>query len=557
MRDHYRHLWVYAAILAVLSWGALGCESASGDPEPGADTSSPQQDTGGSGAPDTGGTPPAGTCMTGDGEFEMKSPAYSHGEVEYVLRHAGAHDIEINTENIAETVEIQFDGGDWVALDKESNFTFTGEWTISAADNGAHTWTVRITNPQGETCTEPMPWYVRIWTRDENVDSRQIAGLSPVLEVSEATNTMWLLYRTNAGQTEVSVAKKAIDGGTWQSEVVVADALYEFADGGERTPWHLSMDLDSAGNPHFTSIWDENADNGITGRYGLGYFYFDGTTWQKDLVVGAGEKLDPAQPDMHPYYSWEGSNTAIALDANDNPHVVFYRNLATTASVHNGAVWYANKDSGAWQAELIDDDLGDIQQPVGFDRAGLAAAWNDTGDTLVVRYVSHENLEGSLRYAVRQNGAWTKGIVSGDMTGYTWDRASEGSLVFANGKWYTSFHADGVQGTSLHLATFDGTTWTVTPVDNGEMGEYSSLHVGADGHIDIVSRGSINTLQYAWFDGARWMASRIGIEDAEEAVRLGDPGQTQVYIDAARNAHVVFYNLINKKVEYWTAPCLH
>ena len=171
----------------------------------------------------------------------------------------------------------------------------------------------------------------------------------------------------------------------------------------------------------------------------------------------------------------------------------------------------------------------------------------------MVRFATHEGGSGSLKYALKAEAGWTIGTIDDEYSAYTWDRGSESSLVFAGGKWMTSFAAQ--YGTNnLNFATFDGSSkWTRELVDAKGLGEYSALYVAADGKKYITYRGQMNTLRFAWDDGSGWNVTELGIETEEEQVRLGDPGQTQVYVDASGVAHVAFYNGYKKVMEYWTA----
>jgi hypothetical protein len=261
----------------------------------------------------------------------------------------------------------------------------------------------------------------------------------------------------------------------------------------DTSPNICSLALDSKQHPHISY-----ADYG--GGGGLRYAHWDGTEWKKVRI--------PLNSEIIAYYS------SIALDANDNPTISFYeyrgpRNtdlkLRLRTVAWNGNYWevttidqtegsgklnnmasdskghlhlayanvasaemrYAFGDGKSWSRETI-EGRAETMDGVG---AGLGIAI-DKADRPHVIYYNVSKLQ--VKYAVRNNGSWTKEVVD-TLRGITseFDRSS---VAFDDeGRPYLGYF-DPRLGV-LKVAHKEGSKWVVEVVDGNGAGFTNSMQI--------------------------------------------------------------------------------
>ena len=196
-----------------------------------------------------------------------------------------------------------------------------------------------------------------------------------------------------------------------------------------------SLKLDSAGRPHI-SYYDQGAE-------GLKYAVWNGTAWQKTLVVKTGNT---------------GTYDSLALDADNFPGISYYdagsRDLVYTA-------W----DGTTWQKVTV-DSAGDVGKH-------SSLILDESGNPSISYY---DATHLTLKVASFDGRCWknetvdSQGMV-GQYTSIALDRSGNSCISY-----YDSLNGD------LKYAAWDSSQWQSEIVDSlGDVGKFTSLAVGADG----------------------------------------------------------------------------
>jgi cysteine-rich repeat protein len=223
------------------------------------------------------------------------------------------------------------------------------------------------------------------------------------------------------------------DGSTWIDEEVDTDL-------GDSHSVFPSLALDGAGRPHISYHQEVDSD------YILKYAYFDGTSWQYELVDTTGNV---------------GHHSSLALDSGERPHIAYYDR-------GNLDLKYAYHDGTGWNRETVDSAGAVGRYP------SLAL---DSADRPHVAYFDRTNRE--LRYARRDGTSWVLQTV--DSTGLVGEFLS--LALDSAGRPHVAYdgpHYD------LKYAFSDDTRWHIETVDSpGYPGVYSSLALDENGHPHI------------------------------------------------------------------------
>lgn len=278
----------------------------------------------------------------------------------------------------------------------------------------------------------------------------------------------------------------------------------------------------------------------------------------------------------------EGIKPAIALDADNAPHITFL-----TEEIR-GAAFYTTNKSGQWKTETvaegyfygpIDIDVTSGGKPyiayhdheaTGFNPrlgAGVVAA-SDGGawKLTTIKDGGHDQWDADV--AVEDNGNWhLAGIdpsqfgsqdgveyITNAFGGVKVEQVGSGpqpyefavSIEVGQGVVGISYFDAGSSDLVYAERSAGATgTWTLTTVDTaGDVGRYSSLAYDSKGapHISYISvtGGATGTVRHAWREGGAWKTEDVGTLDKIRPGMTGARKITAIALDADDNPHIMF-----------------
>jgi hypothetical protein len=241
---------------------------------------------------------------------------------------------------------------------------------------------------------------------------------------------------------------------------------------------------------------------GFLGQGILTYGKLEGGRWHQEIV--------DAEPGSTGYCS-------IAVDANDNPHIVY------TPELVNRPMRYAHWDGTAWIIENVIVQSGLLAPSLAMDSAGEPH----------VVYTSGRGTE--VDYASRSGGTWsfeTIAVIPGDQqalaTSLVLDRVGQPHVA------YDQHFAVGIR-----YATRTEAGWATSLVDSGQRWD-PSIVLDAHGAPHIAYYNAENgALLYASLVAGSWCRQVVD-DDPSELVRIGrDAG---LVLDRDGRAHISYHS---------------
>ena len=224
--------------------------------------------------------------------------------------------------------------------------------------------------------------------------------------------------------------------------------------------------------------------------------------WMTGLADWALETVDDAST----------SDAVCAVSGTGEPHLVYC----------SGGLWYAHRDGGTWQRELVD----------GEDCAYVSLELDSAGRPHISYYSDYPNRD--LRYAWYDGTNWqitTVDSYAGTYTSLALDSAGRPHISYCVGV-----------GGDLKYAWYDGTNWQITTVDS--YTKYTSLALDSADRPHISYYNYANgDLKYAWYDGTNWQITRVDV--------VGSVGYyTSLALDSADRPHISYYDSTNGDLKY-------
>ncbi len=252
--------------------------------------------------------------------------------------------------------------------------------------------------------------------------------------------------------------------------------------------WWSSIAVDSAGRPHIAYHAERMVP---TYRQVLVYAHFDGAAWQI-------EELGPG-----------GYATAIAIDADDQPHIVH--------ALGAGAFEYLHFDDGGWERETPPG-----VSPIDFTPMSLA---------LDADAKAHVVLEDAATrhpvYATNADGDWTTTELASSM-------GPGGSVTLDSlGRPHVALPL--AEAGAIRYAHFDGLQWIAEdvyaasdlPVGVQSAPQGAALALDPDDRPQILfattfigAGGSLDVLLHAYHDGEEWRGTLLQKKKAMRFVAL-------------------------------------
>jgi PKD repeat protein len=289
----------------------------------------------------------------------------------------------------------------------------------------------------------------------------------------------------------------------WQIETVDSDG-----DVGHQS----SLALDGNDYPHIS--YHELFLNNSTGG-SLKYARWNGSEWNIEQVTTV---------------TIYGRETALALDANEYPHIVF----GELVNIGNADLKYARWTGDNWSIETI-DTVGSTS------KISMAL---DSNDTPHISYF--DNYNRHLKYATLTEGNWSIEIVE-----YLNNIRRPGTSIAidSNDRPCIGYHSDH----DLKYARWTGSSWVREMVDSfGDVGGWTSMA------LDSKDRAHFSYLNSTVSDGkgtsdlkyARWTGSKWETETIDYAGTVGY--FTSIAIDDHDIPHISYHDHTNSDLKYAT-----
>ena len=263
-----------------------------------------------------------------------------------------------------------------------------------------------------------------------------------------------------------------------------------------------ALDVDSQGNPH------------------LSYVLSSPTGWVRYAVWNPlTSEFDTAEVSPG---NLEGP-TAIGLDRNDVPHIVYHRHDQPPDQVHaypSGPVW-------------VNEDISDPNHD-GWDNS-IAFDSNNLPHTSSIDPSSYPGSTG-IEYAWYDGVAWHVEQIGSTLVNFF---GGTSIAIDAADNPHITYYDDITD--DLMYAVRENNVWTIVPIEtDGDAGRFSSLELDSQGYPVIgyfkYLSGTIGVVRLAWFSGSSWdfatvdTLAEVNVPGARSAVSLALDGENEPHL---------------------------
>jgi hypothetical protein len=302
----------------------------------------------------------------------------------------------------------------------------------------------------------------------ETVDTQgTYAGIA--LDAAKKPHIMY--NRGTTGNGHLYYAKRTT--GSWD---VSSGAIYA-----QNSSW-ADLVLDSSGNPHATYY------RNVSGQ-GRSVGHTTGDTDDIDTIPGSWVNTNAYDTANN-----IGTHSSIAIDANDDLHVVAYDAGALD-------VFYVTNESGSWVGTNIDGNTtsvasGAINGSMG-TQSDIAV---DSNGKVHIIYYDATNLD--LRYATNASGSWVASTIAS-----TGSVGTQGSIAIDGDDNLHVVYYDSTN-TNVMYMKYDGTWNPPEILDGGSDSDtfnWTSCSIGSDGLLHVAYHNNTDTdLMYTWGKTGEW-----------------------------------------------------
>jgi hypothetical protein len=317
------------------------------------------------------------------------------------------------------------------------------------------------------------------------------------------------------------------DGAAWKIQTIGVGGDYS------------SIVVDSKDNPHIAYY----------GQMSLRYASWNGERWVIQTVESGGAQAVDGS------YNSTGWWVSLKLDANDNPHMSYYR---YTNFESNGEIKYASWNGVNWNIEHVSTIVASDQ----YTYTSLAL---DSNGNPQIAYRG----DTGLMYAVSDGSNWSTQTIDYSFKP-AYNIGAESLVLDPNDNPYISY-VDSYRFSVLKLAFLNGSTWQINTLTPAFHGGYStSIAMDSSGNIHICrdDLGTL-TLNYITINPAQlppptpladpplklavWppqntLASPAGNIQSVDAPEAG--AYTSLVLDAAGNPYISYFDRFGYQLRF-------
>jgi hypothetical protein len=288
-----------------------------------------------------------------------------------------------------------------------------------------------------------------------------------------------------------------------------------------------SLAIDSKGNPHVLfSDWYIDNEYWETRAFNLNYVVWAGTSWSN-------QSLDPAIV-----------GGSLALDSNDNPHIIF-----STSNILKHAFY----DGKSWTIQTIDFS------PIG--NTGYSWVLDSKGNPHIV-YTTYNEGTNTFKYSYLDGANWKTQIIdsSNATLGYyqspslVIDSSNNPRIIYCEAtKYYFTENASWPTSDVIYVSR-SGSGWSIQNVVSN-VGSTGNLAIDFWGNpsftyyrfenLSYTNHGSYNTyhvdssLNYAHWGGFSWITQGVDFPSQSSS----NNGRTFLHIDPNGNPQIFSYSI--------------
>ncbi len=232
-----------------------------------------------------------------------------------------------------------------------------------------------------------------------------------------------------------------------------------------------------------------------------------------------------SQVDGEDYVDYVGKYTAIALDANDYPHISYQ-------DVRNLSLKYAKWNGTDWEIETVDTDSNVAHH------TSIALDSNGFPHIAYGRMNSWDDKD--LKYAYWNGTEWTIEVVDDqDNTGgrctIALDQSNRPHIAYCS--------RIGYDPGKIRYASWDGTQWVIEDAVATTTAQGSAMDMDSQDHPHIVYYDSAESaLKYTTWNGTAWVAQTITTGNSYLALEID--------LDSLDRPHISFINSNANQMSY-------
>lgn len=288
---------------------------------------------------------------------------------------------------------------------------------------------------------------------------------------SDSAGTQYLIHKLDS----TSISLKTWDGSSWS----IHSTITTENTGNTGFSDDLDIQIDNSDNIHI--VYRPSDGGGVTSTRGIGYGFYDGSSWSFEWVENASSPS-----------GWRNfDNPILKVDANGKAHLLYEY---SDSHIRIDYVRYATNASGSWTYTDLTTGTGG-QDEVFVNSLDIDASGN--AHAFYIREDDQNTYTGNLYYRALSGGSWSAETKLVDATGESKGYDGYSAVVDSNGKAHITYSystydpsTDDLTSSTIYYKTNTSGSWVTSSIETGTTRDnYSSgmLFRGNDLYVLIDS----------------------------------------------------------------------